>query len=314
MTGDNKVKLFGQVQLNANLQPTTGSATLTWESSDESILTVDETGMVTGRKLGTATITVWAVDHAGHRFSAAKEITVIQATTTEDAQFYYLTTPTADPKSNDSSVWGRNIGTGKIVVTNGTWENNKNMLDSVSSRVVKWPNGTTGSSLEITQTGTYASDWNTIFEAYKAEIERKHGKTITEDDIESIKLKPYKISRNNGTNPDKHVDCTVEIKVKDVYTANYWLWNAGQTGYEYAEAGSYYKNEQTSPTASKYPNTKTVNGVTYTFLGWYDNEALSGEAVTFPYTITDHNVNFYAKYVAGYYVDYDLNGGTWGSA
>ena len=314
LTGENEVKLFGQVQLNANLQPTTGSATLTWESSDESVLTVDETGMVTGRKLGTATITVWAVDHAGNRFSAAKEITVIQATTTENAQFYYLTTPTADPKSNDSSVWGRNIGTGKIVVTNGTWEDNKNMLDSVSSRVVKWPNGTTGSSLEITQTGDYARDWNTIFEAYKAEIEQKHGKTIAKSDIESIKLKPYKISRNNGTNPDKHVDCTVEIKVKDVYTANYWLWNAGQTGYEYAEAGSYYKNEQTSPTAGRYPTTKTVNGVTYTFLGWYDNEALSGEAVTFPYTITDHNVNFYAKYVAGYYVDYDLNGGTWGSA
>lgn len=314
LTGENKVKLFEQVQLTAHLQPTTGSATLTWESSDESILTVDETGMVTGRKLGTATITVWAVDHAGHRFSAAKEITVIQATTTEDAQFYYLTTPTADPKSNDSSVWGRNIGTGKIVVTNGTWENNKNMLDSVSSRVVKWPNGTTGSSLEITQTGDYARDWNTIYEAYKTEIEQKHGKTIAKSDIESIKLNPYKISRNNGTSPDKHVDCTVEIKVKDVYTANYWLWNAGQTGYEYAEAGSYYKNDQTSPTASKYPAEKTVNGVTYTFLGWYDNRELAGEAVTFPYTITDHNVNFYAKYVAGYYVDYDLNGGTWGSA
>ena len=314
LTGENEVKLFGRVQLTANLQPATGAATLTWESSDESILTVDETGMVTGRKLGAARITVWAVDHAGNRFSAAKEITVIQATTTEDAQFYYLTTPTADPKSNDTSVWGRNIGTGEIVVTNGTWENNKNMLDSVSSRVVKWPNGTTGSSLEITKKGTYASDWNTIFEAYKAEIEREHGKTITEDDIESIKLKPYKISKDNGTNPDKHVDCTVEIKVKDVYTANYWLWNAGQTGYEYAEARSYYKNDQTSPTASKYPATKTVNGVTYTFLGWYDNETLSGEAVTFPYTITDHNVNFYAKYVAGYYVDYDLNGGTWGSA
>ena len=314
LTGENEVKLFGRVQLTANLQPATGAATLTWESSDESILTVDETGMVTGRKLGAARITVWAVDHAGNRFSAVKEITVIQATTTEDAQFYYLTTPTADPKSNDTSVWGRNIGTGEIVVTNGTWENNKNMLDSVSSRVVKWPNGTTGSSLEITKKGTYASDWNTIFEAYKAEIEREHGKTITESDIESIKLKPYKISKDNGTNPDKHVDCTVEIKVKDVYTANYWLWNAGQTGYEYAEARSYYKNDQTSPTASKYPATKTVNGVTYTFLGWYDNETLSGEAVTFPYTITDHNVNFYAKYVAGYYVDYDLNGGTWGSA
>lgn len=314
LTGENEVKLFGRVQLTANLQPATGAATLTWESSDESILTVDETGMVTGRKLGAARITVWAVDHAGNRFSAVKEITVIQATTTEDAQFYYLTTPTADPKSNDTSVWGRNIGTGEIVVTNGTWENNKNMLDSVSSRVVKWPNGTTGSSLEITKKGTYASDWNTIFEAYKAEIEREHGKTITESDIESIKLKPYKISKDNGTNPDKHVDCTVEIKVKDVYTANYWLWNAGQTGYEYAEARSYYKNDQTSPTANKYPATKTVNGVTYTFLGWYDNETLSGEAVTFPYTITDHNVNFYAKYVAGYYVDYDLNGGTWGSA
>ncbi|MEI3169567.1 MAG: InlB B-repeat-containing protein [Lachnospiraceae bacterium] len=170
------------------------------------------------------------------------------------------------------------------------------------------------SSLEITQTGTYAADWNTIYEAYKTEIEREHGKIINKSDIESIKLKPYKISKNNSTNPDKHVDCTVEIKVKDAYTANYWLWNAGQTGYEYAEARSYYKNEQTSPTASRYPTTKTVNGVTYTFLGWYDNEALSGEAVTFPYTITDHNVNFYAKYVAGYYVDYDLNGGNWASA
>lgn len=143
LTGENEVKLFGQVQLNANLQPTTGSATLTWESSDESILTVDETGMVTGRKLGTATITVWAIDHAGNRFSAAKEITVIQTTTTEDAQFYYLTTPTADPKSNDKSVWGRNIGTGKIVVTNGTWENNKNMLDSSfqsCSGMAEWNN------------------------------------------------------------------------------------------------------------------------------------------------------------------------------
>ena len=111
LTGENEVKLFGRVQLTANLQPATGAATLTWESSDESILTVDETGMVTGRKLGAARITVWAVDHAGNRFSAVKEITVIQATTTEDAQFYYLTTPTADPKSNDTSVWGRNIGT-----------------------------------------------------------------------------------------------------------------------------------------------------------------------------------------------------------
>ena len=63
--------------------------TLTWKSSDETVATVDATGKVTGKKIGTATITATAQDGSGVSgsctvtvLSPVKKVTVTPATMT----------------------------------------------------------------------------------------------------------------------------------------------------------------------------------------------------------------------------------------
>ena len=316
ISGDSTVKAFEKIQLSASVEPADAAATYTWESSDTSVLSVDANGKVTTYKPGKATVTVRATGYDKNQttVSAAKEITVEAATTSDaEALFYYLISPTADPDSNESSEWGPSLGTGTITTQNATWINNKNTFENVESRVISWPtaNGTlVNGRYELTRE---SSDWNTIFNNYQSQIASKYpGQTITKDDVEAIILHPYKISRNNSSNPDKHVDCTVEIKVKNFYTATYKVQDANTVGYVWKEGDTYREGEETSPQGN-YPTEKTVNGVKYTFSGWYDNESLSGSPITFPYTMRE-NVTFYAKYVAGYNVTYELDGGTWNKA
>ena len=59
----------------------------------------------------------------------------------------------------------------------------------------------------------------------------------------------------------------------------------------------------------QFPETKTVDGVTYAFSGWYLDQSFTQPA-TFPYTVNS-STNFYAKYVGGFQVAYDLAGGSW---
>lgn len=54
------------------------------------------------------------------------------------------------------------------------------------------------------------------------------------------------------------------------------------------------------------PLSKKVDGIEYTFNGWYTDQALT-QQVELPYTI-DGNVSFYAKYLSGRQVIYDLAG------
>ena len=54
-------------------------------------------------------------------------------------------------------------------------------------------------------------------------------------------------------------------------------------------------------TNKDFPTTKTVNGVTYTFSGWYTDQSLTTPAPSFPAKVTG-SVTYYAKYVAGYQV------------
>ena len=61
-------------------------------------------------------------------------------------------------------------------------------------------------------------------------------------------------------------------------------------------------------TNRSFPTTKTVNGVTYTFSGWYTDQSLTTPAPSFPAQVTGA-ANYYAKYVAGYQVMYNLAGG-----
>ena len=139
------------------------------------------------------------------------------------------------------------------------------------------------------------------------------GVTITKDDVEEISLVPAKISRNNGTNPDMHLDCNVNIKCKSVALVKYYLFDANGTNWEMLGSKNYLvKDESTTQpsdvTNKDFPTTKTVNGVTYTFSGWYTDQSLTTPAPSFPAKVTG-SVTYYAKYVAGYQVSYNLAGG-----
>ena len=312
ISGEDTVKQFQTTQLTANLTPADANGKVTWTSSNEQILSVDENGLVTGNRQGSATITASVQGANNKTLSATKTIEVVKnespsGNNRQQALVYYLKDPNSDANSNGSDQWGPDsIGIAIVNVEGATWTGDKNCFDNVDQRVVSWPNGTNVISRDN-------KAWNLIFDAYKASIESKLGLTITKDDVEEITLAPAKISRNNGTNPDMHLDCNVNIKCKSVALVKYYLFDANGTNWEMLGSKNYLvKDESTTQpsdvTSKDLPETKEVNGVTYTFSGWYTDQSLTTTAPSFPAKVTG-SVEYYAKYVAGYQVKYDLAGG-----
>lgn len=92
LTGEDTVKAFDSIKLTAKTEPVGSAASsLEWESSNTAILTVDNTGNVTGVAPGTAIVTVHATSFVDAKvYTETKEITVIPATqSTDKALFYY---------------------------------------------------------------------------------------------------------------------------------------------------------------------------------------------------------------------------------
>lgn len=309
ISGSDTVTQFSNIQLTATVDPAEATGTYEWSSSNEDILTVDNSGNVTGVRQGTATVTVSFISAVGgSEVSASKDVTVIATKdATDQALVYYLLDPTKDANSNDSGHWGKtSLGTAMVNTTGATWAGGKNCFDNVDQRVVSWPNGTNVVPRD-------SDAWNEIFDNYKTTIQAQlPGVTFTKDDVEEIALVPAKISKNNGTNPDMHLDCNISIKCKNVALVKYYLRDAGSTQFEQKGAKNYISGNATQPSDvmnEQFPETKTVDGVTYTFSGWYLNQSFTQPA-TFPYTVNS-STNFYAKYVGGFQVAYDLAGGSW---
>ena len=312
ISGSDTVTQFSNIQLTATVDPAEATGTYEWSSSNEDILTVDNSGNVTGVRQGTATVTVSFRSAAdGSEVSASKDVMVTATKDpTDQALVYYLLDPTKDANSNDSGHWGKtSLGTAMVNTTGATWAGGKNCFDNVDQRVVSWPNGT---NVVPRDSGA----WNEIFDNYKTTIQAQlPGVTFTKDDVEEIALVPAKISRNNGTNPDMHLDCNVSIKCKNVALVKYYLRDAGSTQFEQKGARNYISGSATQPSDvmnEQFPETKTVDGVTYTFSGWYLDQSFTQPA-TFPYTVNS-STNFYAKYVGGFRVAYDLAGGSWNNS
>ena len=309
ISGSDTVTQFSNIQLTATVDPAEATGTYEWSSSNEDILTVDNSGNVTGVRQGTATVTVSFISAVGgSEVSASKDVTVTATNdATDHALVYYLLDPTKDATSNDSGHWGKtSLGTAMVNTTGATWAGGKNCFDNVDQRVVSWPNGTNVVPRE-------SDAWNEIFDNYKTTIQAQlPGVTFTKDDVEEIALVPAKISKNNGTNPDMHLDCNVSIKCKNVALVKYYLRDAGSTQFEQKGARNYISGNATQPSDvmnEQFPETKTADGVTYTFSGWYLDQSFTQPA-TFPYTVNS-STNFYAKYVGGFQVVYDLAGGSW---
>ena len=312
ISGSDTVTQFSDIQLTATVVPAEATGTYEWSSSNEDILTVDNSGNVTGVRQGTATVTVSFISAVGgSEVSASKDVKVTATKDkTDQALVYYLLDPTKDANSNDSGHWGKtSLGIAMVNTTGATWAGGKNCFDNVDQRVVSWPYGTNVVPRD-------SDAWNEIFDNYKTTIQAQlPGVTFTKDDVEEIALVPAKISKNNGTDPDMHLDCNVSIKCKNVALVKYYLRDAGSTQFEQKGARNYISGNATQPSDvmnEQFSETKTVDGVTYTFSGWYLDQSFTQPA-TFPYTVNSSTI-FYAKYVGGFRVAYDLAGGSWNNS
>ena len=236
---------------------------------------------------------------------------------TEDASIFYLREPGIDPKSNLKKDWGSSsiaVGTVTVPTSSYSWQRGtdnqgntqyyKNLYDNLGSRIV-WPDKTTGLEWTIPKS-SYSTAWTEIWNAYKSSVETELGKTLTEDDVESITLKAYKISRNNADDPDKHIDCTVIVKCKTTYTANFWVEYVDVDGNNLVWSKNYEMDQLVDKTQAdrnlKYTST-WYNDVEYVFDGWYNEAGRKVSDLEWPYTpdpdteLRDGEVNFRARYI-----------------
>ena len=306
ISGASSVDQFKTTQL------TTNASDVTWTSSDSSIATIDASGKVTGVAEGKVTITATAITTEGKVLTATHDVTVTKSTAQKkDAKLFFLKSPTNNPDSNSAGDWFPTGGSSDLNVkvnVDGAAFSGVNTWDNVANRVVSWPDGSTGATWTLPRANSY---WSQVFNNYKKEIQDKLGVSITENDVEAIILHPYKISNNSS---GYHLDCKVEIKVKQVVTATFWIQSPGATGFDkqYSVSTLEVKDGVAQVVAPEAPEAeKTVNGTKYKFMGWYSDQACT-QPVTFPVT-TSENVFYYGKYVPcdqSIQVNYYLEGTT----
>lgn len=306
ISGASSVNQFETTQL------TTNASDVTWTSSDSSIATIDASGKVTGVAEGKVTITATAITTEGKVLTVTHDVTVTKSTAQKkDAKLFFLKSPTNNPDSNSAGDWFPTGGSSDLNVkvnVYGAAFSGVNTWDNVANRVVSWPDGSTGATWTLPRANSY---WSQVFNNYKKEIQDKLGVSITENDVEAIILHPYKISNNSS---GYHLDCKVEIKVKQVVTATFWIQSPGATGFDkqYSVSTLEVKDGVAQVVAPEAPEAeKTVNGTKYKFMGWYSDQACT-QPVTFPVT-TSENVFYYGKYVPcdqSIQVNYYLEGTT----
>lgn len=320
ITGADAVAQFSTMQLTATTSPSNAEGTYIWSSNNDNILTVDQSGTVTGVRQGTATVALSYTSPDGNTtLTATHDVTVTSPTAaTNSALFYYLNNPNGSLDSISTTQW-TSLGSGSVNLTgldssNFPKDNGKTAIfDRVSDRVITWPDNSTGDEYQVVRE---SEDWNKIFKAYKSVIEGMlPGVTVTDDDVESISIKPYKLTNNDDV---YHVDCSVSITCRNLFNARYYVDDPTTPGEGFQLVASkltYREGDTTDITDFpdvSLPLSKKVGGIEYTFNGWYTDQALT-QQVELPYTI-DGNVNFYAKYLSGRQVIYDLAGGSWNNS
>ena len=320
ITGADTVAQFSTMQLTATTSPANAEGTYVWSSNNDNILTVAQSGTVTGVRQGAATVTLnYTSPDGATTLTATHDVTVTSpAAATNSALFYYLNNPNGSLDSTSTTQW-TSLGGGSVNLTGLNSSNFPNdngktaIFDRVSDRVITWPDDSTGDEYQVARG---SSDWNNIFKAYKSVIEGMlPGVTVTDEDVESICVKPYKLTNNND---GYHVDCSVSITCRNLFNARYYVDDPTTPGegFQLVASKLTYREGDTTDIADfadvSLPPSKTVGGIEYTFNGWYTDQALT-QQVELPYTV-DGNVNFYAKYLSGRQVIYDLAGGSWNNS
>lgn len=263
------------------------------------------------------------------------------------AAIYFLSSPDGVPGSNDVGQWSPTTDQSgllaEINVADATWVDGttvggryiENIKSNVGSYINLWPDGiTSGGTWTLKRTDTqtvvggktafnYVLD--SVWNKYEASVRNSVGvSNLAKTDISEIKLKAFKISRNNSDKANQwyHIDCTIDIVSDKVFAARFSVKYPGDTDYTSVDAKNYLTGSKVSNTTVvddpnakiKVPSTTTdKNGVTYQLKGWYPENAVGG-----PYDenreqnligdwgqgyrpskeeLADGTVNFYAEYV-----------------
>lgn len=263
------------------------------------------------------------------------------------AAIYFLSSPDGVPGSNDVGQWSPTTDQSgllaEINVADATWVDGttvggryiENIKSNVGSYINLWPDGiTSGGTWTLKRTDTqtvvggktafnYVLD--SVWNKYEASVRNSVGvSNLAKTDISEIKLKAFKISRNNSDKANQwyHIDCTIDIVSDKVFAARFSVKYPGDTDYTSVDAKNYLTGSKVSNTTVvddpnakiKVPSTTTdKNGVIYQLKGWYPENAVGG-----PYEesgkqnltgdwgegyppsteeLADGTVNFYAEYV-----------------
>lgn len=263
------------------------------------------------------------------------------------AAIYFLSSPDGVPGSNDVGQWSPTTDQSKLLaeinVADATWVDGttvggryiENIKSNVGSYINLWPDGiTSGGTWTLKRTDTqtvvggktafnYVLD--SVWDKYEASVRNSLGvSNLAKTDISEIKLKAFKISRNNSDKANQwyHIDCAIDIVSDKVFAARFSVKYPGETDYTSVDAKNYLTGSKVSNTNvvdNQYANisvpstTKDKNGVIYRLKGWYPENAVGG-----PYDenreqnltggwgegyrpsteeLADGTVNFYAEYV-----------------
>ena len=104
-----------------------------------------------------------------------------------------------------------------------------------------------------------------------------------------------------------HLDGVITLNEKNMYTVQFALQDAGSSNFALIDPETYSRRVESGFSASnltrpevnepdKYPQTKTVNGILYTFDGWYKDESCT-EKVDWDTEIINQNTIYYARYI-----------------
>lgn len=269
-----------------SFQPAVSGISMTgYKSSDDRGLTISATN---GVKTGTYTLTV---TYKKTQYSSTTTAVIELTVTGEEAQVFYLTSPSYSADTNVTNMWGDLSGTygyGKVDTAGATWkkgdkgdsENTFNVKDYVKGMPTGMEDQGDGSWLMPKE--KFSAAYSIIFKQYQSELQKQYGSNITlqESDITAIYLTPYKISRNNGDTPDKHIDCKVDVKLENFYTARFYVIRPDENGKENMVEAQFHRKDESvtktnaAPTTStgRYPEELVIGGVTYVFDGWYKND------------------------------------------
>lgn len=293
-----------------------------WESSDTSIATVSSNGSratVTGVKQGSVTIThrYKVNDYFGDWHTETYNVQV--ESSVQKASVFYLKSPTANPNSNNTGEWGKEVTSkyAEVDLTGATYDSKNKNIFSPASHIISMPGPKQDDGSYLLPKENNSSHYSAIYNAYKEELAKDFGTDVnnfSEKDIEAIYLIPYKISVDNGIGDNSHntihIDCMVSVKCNNAFTVKFWVEKPDEAE-QMVDSKNYLKKDTTTiaktekaPTGltGDYPNEITVGGVVYVFDGWYneaDKKVTDEQWENYTPTeaeLVDGTVNFYAHY------------------